>query len=135
MRIVAGVLAVLLLVGAACDPEPGTIELRNESDDHLVWIAANRQALDDLLRSSDSWVTVTPGKTRKKTIAGGSQPDWCDPPRTTHFLLRTLDGQRLDGSNPDTPVSVTLADFEIVAEVGPGRCWGDRNAVWTYTGR
>lgn len=120
-----------MLMATACEAPRGSIELENNSDTHILWLVTGRDFVDQNLRASASWVTTAPGRVvvkAKRQEAFG--PEWCDPPHISHVILRPIDGQPLDGS----PKQVGASDFEVVAERGPGFCWGDQDSTWIYRG-
>lgn len=122
---------VVLLTGAfGCEATHGSIELRNESDDHLVWVSTSPELLADTIARSRQLQTIQPGGTSKKQMAGAFEPDWCEAPAVVSYLLRPLDGQAIDSDR--WPLRADLDDFEIVAEQGPGFCWGEKHATWTF---
>lgn len=124
------VVSVVLLAG--CEAEQGSVELHNQSDSHVLWVQGKPERLDLFLRDRTSFTTVAPGTiSRRDSSFGANPPDWCDEPEMVNFLLRPIDGQPLVSGET---VSVSLDSFEIVAERGPGFCWGDKNSSWIFDG-
>lgn len=61
------------------------------------------------------------------------EPDWCQAAGVVNYLLRPLDGGPI-GQTGRSSLNIDLSEFEIVAEHGPGICWGEKHAVWIYDG-
>lgn len=129
----SAILLSLLLIATACEAPTGSIEFRNETGDHLLWVATTQELLERKVAENPLWVTAAPGGKQLNAILGGSPPEWCDHPNVQQFLLRPIDGQPLNGRQA-SPANVTIDDFDIVAQLEPGICWGKSDPVWTYTG-
>lgn len=131
-RLALSVVVVLLTSAYGCEATPGTIELRNESTDHLVWVSTSPDLLADAIEGRRQMQTIRPGGTSSAQMTGAFEPDWCEASRVVGYLLRPLDGRAIDSDR--WPIRASLDDFEIVAEQGPGFCWGEKHATWTFDG-
>lgn len=122
----------LVLLAASCEAEQGSVTLENRTDDHLLWVQAVPERLDIYLQNNSGWATIAPNATLVRDSSfGANPPDWCDEPAIVNYLLRPVDQRPL---RVTSPVDVSLADFDIVFERGPGHCWGDRDASWIFEG-
>ena len=131
-RLALAILVVLSTGAFGCEATAGSIELRNESEDHLVWVSKSPELLADTIARSRQLQTIQPGGSSTKQMAGAFGPEWCEAPAVVSYLLRPVDGRPIDRER--WPIQANLEDFEIVAEQGPGFCWGEKHATWTFDG-
>ena len=130
--IAVAIAVVLLVTASGCEATPATVELRNESEDHLLWMKTSPELLAQAVAGNERWATIPPGGMSVKDLSAAFEPDWCETSAVVSYLLRPLDGRPI---GPDQwPLNIDLDDFEIIAERGPGYCWGEKHAVWTFDG-
>ena len=124
--------AALSLLGASCQADPGSVELRNQTDSHLLWVRGVPDRLAIFLESNTGFTTVAPGgQFQRQHMPEADPPEWCEPSNIANILLRPKNGQPLETADP---IEVGLEDFDIVGALEPGHCWGETDAVWDFSG-
>lgn len=128
--LVLSALMCVLLVLPACARPLATVTIRNEGSQPVLWVPTGADLLEKTLASRQDWQQIRPGGEQARQQLG-TPNDWCDPDTFMHFILVPRGDLDLDGSN-SAPLSIE--DFDIVDTVGPGHCWGVREAE-LVTGR
>lgn len=54
--------------------------------------------------------------------------EWCEGPLNVVYIARSISGTIYDGLE----ARFEPADFALLEQVGPGICWGERDASYTY---
>jgi len=127
------VLAMLLLSGCISEnvPDTGSITMNNGTDQRIGWVTdTSGGSIDEVLAGQVEVKPLAAGiELQILSLASVSDPEWCEPDWITHLLVADV------GFDPPWEnTTVPGAEVDVLVQFGPGHCWGERNASFTYSG-